>query len=75
MNYFKRLLKRLTCPHLNWTDNKLNKPEWHPYTRHGDRVGYTDWRTRENYWACTRCWKVKDFGYGPTGPNVPIQFT
>lgn len=66
----KQFLKRLVCMHPSWTDN--------PMESKGDRLsrkraGYQDWRTGENYWECRKCGKVKNLGYGPSGPNLPIN--
>jgi hypothetical protein len=69
MKLAQRIFQRLLCMHLNWTDSPLEVPRV-GYTQ----VGYKDWRTDENYWGCTRCGKVNNFGWRAGAPNQPIQW-
>ena len=70
----KAFLKKLICMHPNWTEDRWKSPI-SPTSRKFALVGHKDWRTSENYWACTKCGKVKNLGWNRTGANLPINFT
>lgn len=67
----KQWLKRLLCMHPTWT--RLQWTVLGPL-KSATKIGFTDWRTGENYWGCVECGKVRNFGWDRTGPRVPVNF-